>query len=232
LHGIWGSGPNDIYVAPYINAILHSTGDGTWQHQPFSSGYTFDGVWGSGRNDVYAYGPGAFHSTGGGLWTIPGQDITTLGCHGEPILSMWGSSATDVYAAGGVQDVYHSRGDGTWGVTLDASPNPMSVSGSSATDVYAINGSKLFHSTGNGTWRVQSVPLGDRDYMLSVWALRKDAVYITTGNAVLRSGGDGNWVEQVITPNNPTLNINGIWGTSPTNLYLATYAGVLHGTFP
>jgi len=77
LYGIWGSGPNDIYVVGEDGTILHSTGDGTWATQ--TSGVSVDliAVWGSGSGDVYVVGGNEtnpdqgviLHSTGNGTWT-------------------------------------------------------------------------------------------------------------------------------------------------------------------
>jgi hypothetical protein len=59
---------NDIYAVVNANAVLHSTGNGAWDHQGLPSGDTFTGVWGSGPNDVYIYNGPELHSTGTGDW--------------------------------------------------------------------------------------------------------------------------------------------------------------------
>ncbi len=235
LYGVWGSGPTDVYIAPYINTILHSTGDGGWEHEPQAAGTTFQGIWGSGPNDVYAYWGGAIHSDGGGVWQTPAQDIAKNGFQGEPILAMWGSSSTDVYAVGGAMDVYHSKGDGTWGkVFTPAQVPPLGVWGSSATDVYVIARTTVYHSTDGKNWAPQAVPLGDVETLSSVWVLDAHDVYVGTSRArIMRSGGDGRWVADTIDPALMyTTVVRGFWGTSPKNLYVAMDAGIYHGTAP
>jgi hypothetical protein len=224
LFGVWGSGAGDIYVAAYINTILHSVGDGTWQHEALPSGTTFQGVWGSGPNDVYVYYGAYVHSTGGGIWS-PVEQVTM----DEVVTSMWGSSATDVWAAGDITHVYHSRGEGTgWTAQAPGGQTFVGVGGSGPNDIYAASSKQMFHSTGNGTWQQQPLQFQFVNVLTSVWALSPQAVYATSAQgSVFRSSGDGTWTEQVIARG---LGINAIWGTSPTNLYLATAGGVWHGT--
>lgn len=227
LYGIWGSGPADIYAAADANVILHSTGDGVWKHENFQAGTTFEGVWGSGPNDVYAFRAGYYHGTGNGMWSAKPTPVS----QSEPIVAMWGSSATNVYAVGGTSLVYHSKGDGTpWASEEPGGTTFQDISGSGATDVYLVSFTQLFHSTGDGKWAEQKVPREDGQLLASVYALSSSAVYVGGRGTLFRSGGDGRWFPQVIDPANPNLTIEGVWGTSPTNLYLATHFGVYHGT--
>lgn len=56
LYGVWGSGPNDIYVVGDVGTILHSTGNGTWTQQ--NSGVTtpLEGISGVSANEIYVVG--------------------------------------------------------------------------------------------------------------------------------------------------------------------------------
>src|SRR5205085_9036286 len=73
---IWGSGPNDIYLAGQEGEIYHSTGDGTWTLE--ANVLSLYDLRGSGPHDVYAVGAQderiddgmlVLHSTGDGIWT-------------------------------------------------------------------------------------------------------------------------------------------------------------------
>lgn len=226
LTGVWGSGAGDIYVSVRSNAILHSTGNGVWDHHVFQSGLTFGGMWGSGPADVYAFEAGAEHTKGDGMWS--GQVIDP---DGQPILAMWGSSATDVYAGAALGTIYHSVGNAIWIPQKPADTAAFEgIGGSSATDVYAITYKQIFHSNGDGTWKVQPLALATLESLHCVWALGKTAVYIGSEGKLYRSGGGGVWLDQVIDPQDPTMSINAVWGTSATNLYVATTFGVYHGT--
>ena len=178
-------------------------------------------MWGSGPSDVYVYDGPPMHSTGNNQWTP--ITIYTI----DAIMNVWGSSATDVYAVGDLTRLFHKGPSGTWTSTTPGWTSALWMSGSSATDLYVITATQLYHSTGNGTWKMQTVPLRSGEQMLRTWALSATAVYVTTYGSVLRSGGDGTWLAQIVEPNDPTLAVNQIWGTSPKNLYVATEKGDL-----
>jgi len=215
-----------VYIAPYTNAIFHSTGNGTWTQEVLTSGWTFQGIWGAGPNDVYTY-PIDLYSTGNGTWT-PITISTT-----EVIMNIWGSSATDVYAVGDLMTLYHKNSNGTWSGQNPGWTSPLWMSGSSASDLYVITAQQVFHSRGDGSWTPQSPSLQSAENMTTIWALSPTATYATTtGGAVLRSGGDGVWVKQLLLPTNTSFTVNGIWGTSPNNLYVVTDIGVYHGIAP
>jgi hypothetical protein len=234
LYGVWGSGPTDVYIAPYINTVLHSTGDGGWDHEPQPAASTFYGVWGSGPNDIYVYGGGATHSTGGGVWQMPAQNITANADQGIPVYWMWGSSSTDVYASGPGASVYHSKGDGSWTRAFTPSGlGPIGISGSGPTDVYVATQAIVYHWSGSGSWAPQMVPLGDNEVMNCIWVLSKNAIYAgTTRGHILRSGGDGRWVADSIDPSATSGLVGAIWGTSPKNLYVGMSPSIYHGTAP
>jgi hypothetical protein len=221
LYGVWGSGPNDVYVAPGINTMLHSTGDGGWTHEGFSSGVTFRGVWGSGPNDVYTYGA-TYH------WTSAGWTAVTLTVGSEPVLAMWGSSSTDIYAGGDFGNVYHF--DGSYWRPQMVVPVAQALSrltGSGPNDIYVSDGTSVYHSTGDGNWPTQSIPLASNDGVYVLFAVSATAVYAVTSTSVLRSAGDGTWVAQAVSKLSLPF---AMWGSSPTDLYIATEGGILHGT--
>src|SRR5262249_46731571 len=145
------------------NFILHSKGDGHWDHQAAGTGRTFNDIWGSGPTDVYAVEGGASHSVGDGVWPEPAQHVAI---DGEPILAIWGSSATDVYAAGAFNRVYHSTGNGTWRDQSTSAMNLQDIWGTSSHDIYTISTTQVFHSTGDGNWRDQPVSLLSGEHML------------------------------------------------------------------
>jgi hypothetical protein len=233
--GVWASGPTDVYISTFSNAILHSAGDGAWNHIVFAAGRTFRDIWGSGPNDVYALSGGATRFKSG-MWVEPPEQVSTMG---EPLIAIWGSSASDVYIAGAGKFIYHSTGDGRWQAQATAAVYLVDISGVNKNDVYAISGNAVFHSRGDGSWQPQSLPPLHADdgsipeSLISVWALDSSAIYIgTLDGRLLRSGGDGTWLAQDVDSTTKVGAVDGIWGTSPTDLYLATPYGVFHGTAP
>jgi len=231
--GIWGSGPQDIYISAFSNLILHTVGDGKWEHTVFAAGRTYEDVWGSGPGDVYAVSGGATRFKNG-TWVEPTERVST---DGEPLRALWGSSASDVYIAGSGGSVFHSIGDGKWQKQVTGATNLQDITGNGKGDVYALSVTSVFHSIGNGVWTPQPVPAlldgGTPEGMRCIWALDSTAVYVGTSEGRLfRSGGSGSWVAQTIDPAKNGLTVYGIWGTGTSNLYVATTAGIYHGSAP
>jgi hypothetical protein len=149
---VWGSGPNDVYVASSgaTSGLWHSTGDGTWSPITTVTGGSPWAIWGSGAGDVYvvvsSLSPGAAAAVlarGGADGGWASQSVSSAAA---TIVSIWGSSAHDIYVAGWhhdsrtgrAGDLYHSLGDGSWApVNLPGNLYEVTcVWGSGATDVY------------------------------------------------------------------------------------------------
>jgi len=117
LDAIWGSGPNDVYIAGTFHpttdssfVIYHSTGLDSWTlFQTIGSG-TFTGSWGIGGS-VYVFGITdilAMTSLTGGKFIKQTNPVRAT------INAMWGNSATNVYAVGYGGLVLRSTDKSTW----------------------------------------------------------------------------------------------------------------------
>jgi hypothetical protein len=100
-----------------------------------------NGVWAADASHVFAVTGGGSVLTGNGsTWTTLSSVSPT------PLIAVWGTSATDVYAAGG-STLLHYNGS-AWTVQStgisSATLSLLSVWGSSATDVLAV-GSGIYH---------------------------------------------------------------------------------------
>jgi len=147
--GIWGSGPNDVYLVDGLANILHSKGDGVWTRQK-AAPMNGPGVaiWGSGPNDVYVLSGGMVqHSTGDGTWTP--QTMPTR--PNEILEAIWGSGRNDVYIGTGDGNLFRSTGDGLWyseRILPASDPRKNHVGGiwgPSANHVYLLTIAGTFH---------------------------------------------------------------------------------------
>ena len=91
LHGLWGSGPSDIWAVGWSGTILHW--NGTAWTSVSSPPAAFSSVWGSGPNDVWAVGNLLVHWNGTAWTTVCGGTTTYLD-------ATWGSGPNDVWAVG------------------------------------------------------------------------------------------------------------------------------------
>jgi hypothetical protein len=166
------------------------------------------------------------------MWVEPPEVIAT----GDAITSVWGSSATDVYASGAAQWIYHSAGAGTWLRQTTPATTLHQVRGAGPADVYAISGTEVFYSRGDGNWAKQSLPPQDvaAETFSSVFAVSPNAIYVgTTMGRLWRSNGNGEWAAQYVDSSRTGIFvIAAIWGAAPDSIYLATDFGVYRGTVP
>jgi hypothetical protein len=153
LRGIWGSAPNDYWIAAgYIAAfnitgaqrfLLHWDGSSWSQLGPYGADdavsfpYGFTRIWGSGADDVYAVARTAVYHRDASGWS--------------PIAALPGG--TDVIGTG-PNDVYVLSGTTLWhwdGTTWSSKTAPISLGRgwmNSPTDIWLANGRELVHYDG------------------------------------------------------------------------------------
>jgi hypothetical protein len=222
LLDIWGSSPSNVYAigkgntASYIGKPLLYHNDGTgWTGTVLSLpdgwiGGSLSGVWGSSASDVYVVGsvrdenwmtmPVIYHNDGTG-WTILVPSLLA-GLDGGYLSSIWGSSASDIYAVGSANEtggpakplLYHKDG-ASWTVSSLSLPEGMtggylsSLWGSDASgfyaagNVYDVDGHYtpwLHHNGGTGWTEMEvSLPAQFNDgFLYTVWGSSTSDLYI------------------------------------------------------
>ena len=150
IYGIWGSGPNDVWMVgskgtTTTSFASHTNGasamDGgmpTWTELDTATFSVLNSIWGTGPNDVWAVGnSGAIqHYTGGATWE--GVDSPTS----QNLRGVWAAAADDVWAVGENGTILHY--DGTeWKPSRAALPKAdqrhlYGVWGSGPADVWAV----------------------------------------------------------------------------------------------
>lgn len=266
LLDVWGSSASDIYTVGYVYdetekdapLVYHNAGTGWTETSPaLPSGWErahLSAVWGSGASDVYAAGSGInaagaaipllYHNDGTG-WTVPPL-TPPVGLSFSSLNSVWGSSATDVYAAGYGYNaslfqepvLYHY--DGASWVEVDLSvpsgwsaANLNGVWGSGASDVYLVGsvydsmaGNPLiYHNDGSG-WIAAALPA--RPIFGGIWGSSATDVHLVgVGKDPAEMGiplhyqnnGTG-WVESnPLLPTGWQGQLEDIWGSSASDFY-------------
>jgi hypothetical protein len=221
LFGIWGSAANDVYVvgygsAPFAGKIHHWDGSSWTDLSPKYAeaflgnpiygwtptrvfGLSAQDVWIVGSKDSSAEAPGRgfiMHKSGGlwsGLWPSDSQ----------PFLSIWGSSASDIWVGGVDKWMRHYNGS-TW--TKHSLPDSVAIQhiyGVTSTDVYATgwitwNGPaadiRYYHWNGTSWTLIEQGLENDPSRMFNmtscVW---NGDVYSSAGQQVTRRLGVGSW---------------------------------------
>ena len=158
----------------------------------------------------------------------------SLGANG---MGIWGTDDFDIYVVAqtiGASGAFiaHSTGGGAWAVQPSGSTVGLfDVAGNGAHDVYAVglNGT-ILHSLGDGTWTPQSS--GTTAALYGVWEAASGDVYaVGDMGTILHSTGDGVWTsEPGLTSDAGTNQLWDVWGSGPTDVYLAGDHGIAHST--
>jgi hypothetical protein len=145
LHGVWGSGPTDVFAVGRRGTIAHFDGSRWTRRAVGGRAHLFD-VWGTGPDHVVVVGGhGLVLRYDGRRWAAePTPSRATL-------RGVWGSGKNDVYAVGdGV--VLHDAGQG-WQIVQDERDISLRrVFGRSAREVYAVGGPGAVLRFDGTTW--------------------------------------------------------------------------------
>jgi hypothetical protein len=230
---VWGSGPNDVYVAGEVGQLRHF--DGTqWSDESTGTGAHLTGVWGSGPTDVYVstYSNALLHSEDGG-WAH------TVFQSGWQFSDIRGWGTTDVYAVPNGGLLRRDAG-GTWGSQAEAiggtyGVDKLWVLGPS--DVWAVSVyDGITHYTGPGQSTLDHPP-EDGGYpsfqyeLQGIWASSDTDVYVVGVNAILHSTGVGQWNNQFPTGalvDGSNEWVLAVWGLNPHALYAFSDVGALY----
>jgi hypothetical protein len=95
LRGVWGTGPNDVWVAPYQGEIQHWNGASWTRAAALTGAGTLVGIGGVGPKDVWAVGlQGLILHFDGRVWSQPMSGTADV------LWSVWGSAPDDVWTVG------------------------------------------------------------------------------------------------------------------------------------
>lgn len=147
LYGVWGSGPDEVWAVGDGGIVTRF--DGTeWTARDTLPVAWLGGVWGTGPDDVYAAGDdgGIFHYDGTS-WTAMTSGLEGTG---EYLNTVWGLSATDIYAPAS-NGVLHYDGV-SWSPLAGAQEcEHMGVWGTAPDDLFVTNICGIDHWDGE-TW--------------------------------------------------------------------------------
>jgi hypothetical protein len=146
---------------------------------------------------------------------------------------VWGTSATDVYFAGGIGSndhtpyIVHGPSNPTAQTVQVPDTNGRDIFkmwGSGPTDLYGVGNSlSIYHSDGGGTWSLQTGPTGSAT-CVGVWGSSPNDVYVIGDQSVVyHSTGDGTWSADSNWSADPYLRVlqpSGIWGSGPNDVYV------------
>lgn len=193
LSGVWGSGPNDVFVVGGRTSqgeIYHFDGT-TWRAMDVPSVSLLVWVYGFGPNDVYAVG------LAGGAVHYDGTSWKKLSTGtGEELWGIWGASPNDIWIVGGTVGtgdpvLMHYDGQSFTNVPVPANDRGATsifkVWGD-GTKVIAVGEKGLIIEYDGNSWK--QVPAGANadDDFVSLWGTSPSNIVAVGGRATARIG--------------------------------------------
>ena len=142
--------------------------------------------------------------------------------HGNALLGVWGSSATDVWAVGDAGTIVHWDGSGY--SIVQKGYGLRSVWGIAANDVWAVGYSGTILHWDGSAW--SSVPGGGTIWLQRVWGVAaNDAWAVGYGGTILHWDGSA-WSS---VASGTTSNLYGVWGSGAADVWAVGASGtILH----
>ncbi len=199
---IWGSSPDNIWVAARgTNIIFHFNGAG-WTNELIPA--QIGSLWGDSANDIFGVvTTGTILHYNGKSWNEMNTGINEDLSATETLNSVWGNSGDDVFAVGTNGTIMHYDGN-NWGLmNSGTTENLNSVWANSSTNVFAVGENGTILQYNGNFW--SKVNLGVFSIDLNcVWGASNGSVF-AVGNlgVILRCDGCAN-VESVSSSANRT----------------------------
>lgn len=159
----------------------------------------------------------------GEIWQRTGTTWTMSKATGGSLKSIWGSSATDILAVGG-SAAWHWDG-ASWTTVSTGGTSMRAICGSGTTDAWVTQDSTraVLHRDSGGAWSTITPPTGA---FYACWG--------TTGGKVFPAGQSGEFmrctgsscIQETSRPS--MVDINGVWGTSSTDLWVVGLEPMIH----
>jgi cysteine-rich repeat protein len=249
FHAVWGNALDDVFVVGQNGVIVHFDGTSTTVTNT-TEGDPLYTVYGRAKNDVWAGGVGGLWHYDGSTWTydsvlatvinvwVPptGPQVfavagTTLSWYdgtswnsygGNFSGSLWGTSASDVYAAANLgKDLFHFDGTSWSSFSLRGRfADGAAIGGAGPRDIWLGGADGLLRYQG-ANWEQQTAPITGT---ASMFAVGSDLFIANSNSIVLRSSGSFGTAQ---TLGGGLTAVTGIWASSTSDAYAGS-ANVLY----
>ncbi|NJO15313.1 MAG: choice-of-anchor D domain-containing protein [Thioploca sp.] len=208
LEGIWGTSSTDVFAVGHQGIILHYDGNQWTAMDSGTSSMMLLSVWGSSSNDVFAGG-------NGGILHYDGQQWTSMAGVISSVISIEGTSSTDVFAIEGIDSIFHYNGQQWTPIQLGGSMSATTdLWVSSSTEVFAVGTKgKILHYDGSNWTTMNS---GTSSDLTSIWGTSSTDIFAVGWDGTILHYDGSQWSTLNTMPYSP---FNRIWGTSSTDMF-------------
>jgi photosystem II stability/assembly factor-like uncharacterized protein len=183
ITGFAGGGRGDVYaVGGQGGKFLFSSSDGaTWTQRDTGLQVYLNAVWADPAefDSVLMVGFNDFGAAPIVAASLQGRNISTaMSGTNSGLEAVWGSSSSDIYAAGSMGTLLHGS-MGAWAPQASGTTNYLSgLWGSSSQDVYVVgDGGFIGHTTGGGApWT--TMPSGTKANLHGIWGSSSTNIYV------------------------------------------------------
>ena len=204
LRAVWGTGSTNVYAVGAGGTIVHY--DGAWAPMTSNTTTNLNGVWGT-ANTVVAVGTGSTLTNGnvvqynGTSWVVTAT-LTRADTTKADLRSVWGTGASDVFAATPYNEVFHFNGS-AWSrnsALASAAPSALAgVIGGTGNDVFAV-GPAVLHFDGTA-WSKLIAPAAAAAAR-AVWRSPTGEVWIAGLSGFVAHWGGAGWTTAVSNTTN------------------------------
>jgi hypothetical protein len=208
LQGIWGSSGSDVFAVGYYGTILH-----------------YDGASWSPMDTETTTGPSSVSLEPVSETISSPTSVATT----ADLFSIWGSSATDVFAVGqhywqgGGGTILHYDGS-TWSSMDSGTTRSLyGIWGSSGSDVFAVGSRIILHYDGLSWSHMESETT---QYLYDVWGSSGSDVFAVGYDGTILHYDGSTWSSM---DSGTTRRLYAVWGSSNTDVFaVSDYDTILH----
>jgi hypothetical protein len=208
---VWGRSASDVFVVSG-RALLHYDGEG-WRAVPGEAQESITSLWGFG-DEVFGV------TMNGQIFRSHGSALTTVYLASEVLLSIWGFSEHNIYAAGANGLLLHFDGDEWSRIPSGRNENFRGIWSASDHDLYIVGDSGILYYDGR-TFSEMDTPPGN--YSL-IWGTSQNNIYAwMIEGQLLHFNGAGWQVVESLSSESVTF----INGNAENNVYAVGTNGLI-----
>jgi hypothetical protein len=213
-YSVFGLGSTQVYSAGQGDVIAY---DGTSWHEVVTASVELFDIWGSASDDLYAVGDGTVLRWDGTSWSSLPTGLSTV-FNVDRLLSVWGTSATNLYTAGYAGRLM--RWDGSMFTTISTGTTlPLhAIHGSSANDVWVVGAGGVIHRYDGSVW--QSMPSGMSANLNGVYAITPSDVWIAGAGGLLLHWNGSEFDE---VSSGTARDLGRVWAASANRIYTGVF---------
>ena len=221
VSGIWGTGPDDVFVVTSEPRISHYDG-AMWKDMSLPSGTPpLTAIAGTGPGNVVAVGGGGGILTlSAGTWSLTTVMVSTVY---PPLNATWGATF-----AVGISGTVAQQTTG-WSASRPLGTATLyGIWGSGSNDVYAIGTDGSTGMIGHYTTSWSGImPFVGTSVLRGIWGTGADDIYTVGDSAAIWHFAASMWTQQDSPQSTNGQNLWAVGGSGPTNVFVGGDVGAI-----